>query len=102
MFAIDERALPVGEIYNTWAVTDLLNAATAQEAYYVDHEKYAERISALIGADFGLFLHDGVQIVVKNPDANRWSMKPFHRNGNKVFILSGPNPQGRVKVEDRK
>ncbi|MFC1839570.1 hypothetical protein ACFL1N_08320, partial [Thermodesulfobacteriota bacterium] len=41
---------------NSAAQSDLRNAATAQEAFYVDHFRYTDSIEDLVGNMYGLFI----------------------------------------------
>ena len=74
--------------YNSRAVSDLRNAATAQEAYYVENQRYAGSYDSLsTGSDFTTspdinFFMKGNQTV--------YTMTSYHPSGNKTYILTGP------------
>ena len=76
--------------YNSAASADLRNAATAQEAYYVDEQTYvAAPQTNLIGTTYGFWTSENVS-VDGSADASGYSMTSFHSSGNKTFTLNGP------------
>ncbi|MDB4443930.1 hypothetical protein N9174_01145 [bacterium] len=81
--------------YNSAAKADLRNAATAQEAYFVDNQTYSTSTDILIGATYGLYLNEGVTIEVMDAGHDFYIMKAFHSEGDKMFNLSGP--QGTIE-----
>lgn len=46
--------------YNKTAVSDLKNAAIAQEAYYVENHNYSKNLNNLTAAPFNLSVSHGV------------------------------------------
>jgi len=77
--------------YNSAAQADLRNAATAQEAYFVDRDRYADDRADLTGTDYGLFLSDDVQLNVDS--ANTWTyvMTSWHESVQDVsWVIRGP------------
>jgi len=78
-----------GNRHDSDAHADLRNACTAQEAYYVDNERYADSINKLIGA-YGLYLSEGVALRVVASDGNHYVMEAFHNKGEKKYIVEGP------------
>ena len=76
--------------YNASSESDLRNAATAQEAYYVDKQTYvADPQTALVGATYGLFTSMGVALDGAAA-AQQYTMTAYHSSGNKTFTLIGP------------
>jgi Tfp pilus assembly protein PilE len=76
--------------YNAAAEADLRNAATAQEAYYVDKQTYvADPQTNLIGSTYGLYTSQGV-IPAGSSNASQYSMTAYHTSGNKTYTLIGP------------
>ena len=75
--------------YNSAAGADLRNAATAQEAYYVDFQTYEATPTDLIGTTFGLWTSENVALA-GDADATGYSMTSYHSSGNKTFTLNGP------------
>ena len=75
--------------YNSAAGADLRNAATAQEAYYVDEQTYKATPTDLIGTSYGLWTSENVTMA-GGADASGYSMTSFHSSGNKTFTLNGP------------
>ena len=75
--------------YNSAANADLRNAATAQEAYYVDFQSYATSVTSLIGSTYGLFTSNNVSLSGAG-DANAYTMSGFHTTGNKTWTIAGP------------
>lgn len=77
--------------YDTAAQADLRNAATAQEAYFLDYNKYSSSIEALTGAGYGLYLSDGVTISIQHANNVLYQMMSFHERGSKKYSITGPN-----------
>ena len=76
--------------YNAGANADLRNAATAQEAYYVDESTYTNTVSLLEGASYGLYTTENVSIGIEDADTSGYTMTSFHSSGDKTYSLSGP------------
>jgi prepilin-type N-terminal cleavage/methylation domain-containing protein len=76
--------------YNTTAVSDLKNAAIAQEAYYVDNRQYTNSISALTTTPYNLSISQGVSIAVSSANNEAYLMTAYHSAGNITYTLSGP------------
>ena len=76
--------------YNAAAESDLRNAATAQEAYFVDASEYCDTSATLVGDPYGLYLSDKVQFRVRNAATTSYSMIAFHPSGDCSFIIKGP------------
>ena len=70
---------------NATANADLRNAATAQEAYYVDHQTYATSTEILVGTTYGLFICEGVKVTVIEADSDSYVMSAFHKEGTKTW-----------------
>ena len=70
---------------NATANADLRNAATAQEAYYVDHQTYATSTEILVGTTYGLFISEGVKVTVIEADSDSYVMSAFHKEGTKTW-----------------
>jgi type IV pilus assembly protein PilA len=75
--------------YNAAAEADLRNAATAQEAYYVDNQRYLNDPTSLIGSNYGLYTSQGVTLSGTG-GATQYSMTAVHSSGNKTYSLLGP------------
>ena len=76
--------------YNSSAESDLRNAATAQEAYYVDGQTYvSDPGTELYGATYGLYTSRGVTLSGSGT-ANSYAMTSYHESGDRTFNLSGP------------
>ena len=75
--------------YNSAAGADLRNAATAQEAYYVDEQTYKATPTDLIGTSYGLWTSENVTMT-GNANQDGYSMTSYHSSGNKTFTLNGP------------
>jgi type IV pilus assembly protein PilA len=76
--------------YNSSAVADLRNAATAQEAYFVDESTYCGTTGTLIGATYGLYLSDKVRFSISTATASTYIMRAYHPSGSKSYIIRGP------------
>ena len=75
--------------YNAAAEADLRNAATAQEAYYVDNQKYLANPVDLIGSTYGFYTSQGVTVEGTASDQG-YTMTSYHTSGNKTYTLAGP------------
>jgi type IV pilus assembly protein PilA len=75
--------------YNSAAEADIRNAATAQEAYYVDRQTYVATPTSLIGATYGFYTSQNVTIA-GGSGAQQYTMTAYHSSGNKTYSLSGP------------
>jgi prepilin-type N-terminal cleavage/methylation domain-containing protein len=76
--------------YNAGAEADLRNAATAQEAYYVDEETYANDEADLAGASYGLYTTENVTIDVMAANTAGYTMTSHHSSGDKTYSINGP------------
>ncbi len=77
--------------YNSAAQSDLRNATTAQEAYYVDWATYTDSTDALTGGTYGLYLSDNVTFVINaSTDRNGYTMDSWHASGSSSFTVTGP------------
>jgi type IV pilus assembly protein PilA len=77
--------------YNSAAQSDLRNATTAQEAYYVDWATYSNSTAALIGETYGLWLSENVTLMIDaSTNAFGYTMDSWHSSGNASFTVSGP------------
>lgn len=76
--------------YNSTAQADLRNAATAQEAYYVDNQTYTDSIERLTGHTYGLYLSEGVKVNIEYANKEHYLMVAFHDKGNKKYKIEGP------------
>jgi type IV pilus assembly protein PilA len=74
--------------YNSAAQADLRNAATAQEAYYVDNQTYASP-AALTGSTFGFYSSGNVGIN-GGFGTDQYTMTAYHSSGDKTYTLTGP------------
>ena len=72
--------------YNSAAQSDLRNSATAQEAYYVDHQTYTS-ISNLSSYGAGTSTNvtmDGIGT------ATGYTITSYHSSGDKTYTITGP------------
>ena len=76
--------------YNAAAQADLRNAATAQEAYYVDNATYCDSIEELEGSYYGLFISEGVTVQIISADEYHYHLIAFHDSGDRKYQISGP------------
>jgi len=75
--------------YNSAANSDLKNAATAQEAYYVDNETYTATIANLIGT-YGLYTSEKVSFINMSGNLTTYHMEAYHSSGNVTYTITGP------------
>jgi type IV pilus assembly protein PilA len=76
--------------YNSAAQADLRNAATAQEAYFVDNQTYTTVRTNLTGTAGGFSQSTGVVFTIVNADRTNYMMSANHVSGNITYNLSGP------------
>jgi prepilin-type N-terminal cleavage/methylation domain-containing protein len=76
--------------YNSAAQADLRNAATAQEAYYVDEQTYCSSTSTLIGGTYGLFLSENVTLNMSSVTSTGYTMTAWHSSGDNSYTITGP------------
>jgi prepilin-type N-terminal cleavage/methylation domain-containing protein len=78
--------------YNSSAQADLRNAATAQEAYFIDELTYCSTTSTLLSDTYVLYLSKNVTltIVAASTDATGYVMKARHSSGDTTFTIRGP------------
>ena len=74
--------------YNSLAQSDLRNAATAQEAYYVDNKGYTSITGTLIG--IGAYFSDGVTLQINSASNTNYEMVASHTSGDKTYSITGP------------
>lgn len=75
--------------YNSSANSDLKNAATAQEAYYVDEETYTSSIGRLIGT-YGLQTSEKVVFTNVSGNTETYHMEAYHTSGDQTYTIDGP------------
>ena len=76
--------------FNSTAEADLRNAATAQEAYFVDNQEYCGPVATLTGSTYGLYLSDNVTLAITAATTSGYTMTASHSSGDKTYTLSGP------------
>jgi type IV pilus assembly protein PilA len=80
--------------YNSSAQSDLKNAATAQEAYFVDNSTYCGTPATLVGATYGLYIsapgNVSVVFTISAADENEYTMDAYHPSGSESFTITGP------------
>ena len=76
--------------FNAAAESDLKNATTAQEAYFVDEQVYSGNIAQLTGASYGVYLSNGVTMAVVTSSIDGYTMTSFHSSGDKTWTIVGP------------
>ena len=76
--------------FNSAAAADIRNAATAQEAYFVDNQGYCATVDTLTGATYGLFLSENVTLTVTAATTSGYTMTAAHSSGDATWSLTGP------------
>jgi type IV pilus assembly protein PilA len=76
--------------YNSAANADLRNAATAQEAYFVDAQSYATALSLITGSSYGLFTSQNVTVTIAGGNTAGYTMSSYHASGDKTWSIAGP------------
>jgi TonB family protein len=74
------------------AARDILrNAATAQEAYYVDHKTYTQSKDELFDRRYGFKpMKEGFHLNIIKGGEHNWEMEVYHNNGTKLYNMKGP------------
>ena len=72
--------------FNGAAMSDLRNAATAQEAYFVDNQTYGTHTN--LGSDL-IKTSENVTLTA-NGNATGYTITASHSSGNKTYTLTGP------------
>ena len=75
--------------YNTAALSDIRNAATAQEAYFAENKVYAGSVNRLI-LTLDLVKTEGVNLVIVG-NASGYAITSKHIAGNRTYTLTGPD-----------
>ena len=83
---------------NSSAEADLRNAATEQEAYYVDHSRYTNNLKEL--EQGGFRRSPGVTTEILEANKNHYSMQSYHKDGDRVYHIRGP--KGSVESRPKK
>lgn len=76
--------------FDSSAVSDLRNAALAQEAYYTDNDVYCVNVASLQAQPYNFFLSPDVAVNVSAADATGYTMTAVHSASGKIFTLAGP------------
>ncbi|MGE5839176.1 MAG: type IV pilin protein [Deltaproteobacteria bacterium] len=88
--AIPQLSVHRSKSYNTAAISDLKNAAIAQESYYVDNRQYTNNISSLTSTPYNLSISRGVWVDISSANNEAYLMTAYHSAGNITYTLSGP------------
>ena len=75
---------------NSAAKADLRNAATAQEAYFVDNSIYADDIALIQNTSFGFFQSRDVTTAITAGNTTVYTMTSLHSSGDATYTLVGP------------
>jgi type IV pilus assembly protein PilA len=89
--AIPQYSLHRIRSFNAAAQADLRNAATAQEAYFMDYGTYCSTTTNLIGPTYMLFFSKGVEfeIVAESTNSSGYEMRAKHERGDRAFTVTG-------------
>jgi type IV pilus assembly protein PilA len=88
--AIPQLSAHRNKAYNKAAVSDLKNAAIAQEAYHADNRQYTNDIGKLTLTPYNLYISQGVTMIVASATSSSYLMNAYHSSGNITYVLSGP------------
>lgn len=75
--------------YNSAANADIRNAATAQEAYFVDAQSYGP-LDNITGSRYGLYTSQNVVLTVVAGSTGGYTMNAYHSSGDKTWSIAGP------------
>jgi type IV pilus assembly protein PilA len=76
--------------FNAAANADLRNAATAQEAYFVDHQSYTNVVGDLTGSKYGFITSKGVTLTIGTGNSTAYGMHTHNSKGDTTYNLQGP------------
>ena len=76
--------------YDSAVKSDLRNAATAQEAYFVDNETYSPVITNLEAPPYNFYRSHDINIDITSANAENYTMTAVHPSSGKIFVISGP------------
>jgi prepilin-type N-terminal cleavage/methylation domain-containing protein len=76
--------------FDSAAISDLKNAAIAQEAYYADHTTYSSNAVALQTPPYNLTFSTNVNVNITAADDMGYTMTSVHTSSGEVFTLTGP------------
>lgn len=74
--------------HNAMAMSDIKNAITAQEAYFVEHKLYAGSTERLTST-YNLVKSPGVVLDINGNEMN-YTIISHHPSGNKTYSYAGP------------
>ena len=88
--AIPQLSIYRTRAYNKASISDLKNAAIAQEAYHGDNTRYSTSITTLSTPPYNLYISPGVIFTVVSADDSAYSMEAYHPSGDVTYTASGP------------
>jgi type IV pilus assembly protein PilA len=96
--AIPQFAAYRARSYNSAAQSDLRNAATAQEAYFVDANTYCTDETRLGSGSWGYFPTPDVNLIISASTSNQgYGMTSWHDVGTNSYELNGPGGSIAIK-----
>ncbi len=88
--AIPQLSIHRARAYNKAAVSDLRNASIAQEAYYVENDRYCSSRTILEGPPYNFHRSRNVELDIVSADQAGYEMVASHPSGDAVYTLAGP------------
>ncbi len=76
--------------FNAASQSDLRNAATAQEAFFTDNQKYATAGEEALLKNFGYIPSANVKFAITAGDTKGYTMTAKHTSGDSQWTLTGP------------
>ena len=76
--------------FDSAAISDLRNAASAQEAYYIDNDTYSLDVADLEAPPYNLLLSTNVNVTVVSADFVGYEMTAVNSTSGSVYTLTGP------------
>ena len=76
--------------YNSASTSDLKNATTAQEAYFVDEQTYSAAVGQITGSTYGLFVSTNVTVSITASGTTQYTMTASHSSGDQTYTITGP------------
>jgi type IV pilus assembly protein PilA len=88
--AIPQLSIYRTRAFNKAAVSDLKNAAIAQEAYHGDHLRYCSSLTTIESPPYNFYRSRGVMFTIVSADDTAYVMEAYHPSGDVTYTASGP------------
>ena len=62
-----------------------MDAAVAQEAYWIDNKTFTDSLDKLVGSQYGLYIDKGVALKIVSAGKDQYDIVAFHEKGDKSY-----------------